>query len=146
MARARLQENVDVAEDSTVENNVVSKMTGDNNKNAQESSLEGFRRYPFGEECGAPRCAYRLSGSHWHCEEPNCPFALNDRSRAAAHTQKHAQVKAMLGQDFEHYSAKSNCNRPDCEHAMSSAHFHCKKCAYITTITNKVQASTLEKY
>ena len=141
LARTRLQENLDVAEDSAVENNVVSKVTGDSNKIAQESSLEGFRRYPFGEECGAPRCAYRLSGSHWHCDEPNCSFGLNDRSRAAAHTQKHAQVKAMLGKDFEHYSAKSNCNRPDCEHAMCSAHFHCKKCTYITTITNKVQVS-----
>ena len=145
LARTRLQENIDVTEDSAVDN-VVSKVVGDNNKIAQESILEGFRRYPFGEECGVPRCAYRLSGSHWHCEELNCSFGLNDRSRAAAHTQKHTQVKAMLGQDFEHYSAKSNCNRPDCEHAMSSAHFHCRKCAYITTITNKVQASTLESW
>ena len=111
-----------------------------------EPTLEGFKKYPFGEECGITRCTYRVSGSHWHCEEPNCSFGLNDRSRAAAHTQKHAQVKAMLGEDFEHYSAKSNCNRPDCEHAMSSAHFHCKKCAYITTITNKVQVMTCYLY
>ena len=136
---AKLQEDVSATDPQTLENST----TGDNGSMIQEPHLDGFRRYPFGEECGVPKCAYRLSGSHWHCEEPNCSFGLNDKSRGAAHSQKHAQVKAMLGDDFEHYSAKSNCNRPDCEHAMSSAHFHCKKCAYITTITNKVQVSAI---
>ena len=138
LAKARIREpvNMSTAAASSTPGAEGVKQSG------SEQRLEGFRKFSFDEECGIPRCAYRLSGSHWHCEEPNCSFGLNDRSRAAAHTQKHAQVKAMLREDFEHYSAKSNCNRPDCEHAMSSAHFHCKKCAYITTITNKVQVTT----
>ncbi len=111
---------------------------GDVEKVAPNVELEGFVRFPFGVECGVPRCTYRLNGSHWHCKEDSCTFGLTDRSRAAGHAQKHAQVKAMLGNDFEHYRAKSNCNRADCEHALLSAHFHCKKCPYITTITNKV--------
>ncbi len=101
--------------------------------------LEGFKWHQFTEDCGVVRCAYRYSSSHWHCMKPHCAYGMSDRSRATAHLQKHATMQELLGEDFEHYSAKSNCDRPDCEHAMTTAHFHCLKCAFITTITNKVQ-------
>ena len=101
--------------------------------------LEGFKWHQFTEDCGVMRCAYRYSSSHWHCMKPHCAYGMSDRSRATAHLQKHATMQELLGDDFEHYSAKSNCDRPDCEHAMTTAHFHCLKCAFITTITNKVQ-------
>ncbi len=121
-----------------VNNNIVPAPEENSENATKDPDLEGFKRFTFGEECGFPKCSHRL-GSHWHCTEKNCSQGLNDRTRAAAHAQKHASVRDLVGGDFEHHSARSQCGRADCEHALQAAHFHCGKCEFATTITHKVK-------
>ena len=105
-----------------------------------ESTPDGFTKYKFSDDCGVERCAYRQNMTHFHCDRRDCAYSFNDRARFTQHNEKHKRLDDLMGDEFQHFSLKIDCGRSDCEHARKTSHYHCVKCPFICTDTNKVTA------
>ncbi|XP_035208534.1 zinc finger protein castor homolog 1-like isoform X2 [Stegodyphus dumicola] len=108
---------------------------------------EGYSRCRFNENCGYPLCGYREHQTHFHCMRKDCGYSFCDKTRFVQHTARHERLDTLMGGDFQQYRSTVNCGRPDCVYlntlgAMThkSSHFHCRKCDFVCTDTNKVVA------
>ncbi len=101
---------------------------------------DGYQKFKFNVDCNQERCAYRLSQSHYHCLRPDCGYSLSDRSRMAQHNDRHKRLDALMGDEFQQFRGNVECDQEGCEHSRKSSHFHCRKCSFVCTDSNKVAA------
>lgn len=107
----------------------------------------GYVRYRFNEDCGYTFCGYREHQTHFHCMRKDCGYSFCDKTRFVQHTARHERLDTLMGGDFQQYRANVNCGRSECIYANTlgamankSSHFHCIKCDFVCTDTNKVVA------
>ncbi|XP_017954895.2 uncharacterized protein LOC108650287 [Drosophila navojoa] len=118
----------------------------------------GYLKFRFNEDCGFERCGYRNHQSHFHCNRRDCHYSFCDKTRFVQHTARHERMDSLMGEDFRQYRANMRCGVPDCCYATQAAaagatddslglgapkkssHFHCRKCDYVCTDSNKVVA------
>lgn len=110
---------------------------------------EGYMRFRFNEDCSFSCCNYREHQTHFHCMRKDCNYRFCDKTRFVQHTARHERLDTLCGAEFEGFRGVP-CGRQNCElnalHARpgdtqkSSSHFHCLKCDYYCTDTNKVVA------
>ncbi|XP_076365367.1 zinc finger protein castor homolog 1-like isoform X3 [Tachypleus tridentatus] len=108
---------------------------------------DGYNRYRFNEDCAYTHCGYREHQTHFHCTREYCGYSFCDKTRFVQHTARHERLDTLMGGDFNQYRATVNCGRPRCIYmnstgamANKASHFHCKKCDFVCTDTNKVVA------
>ncbi|KAM3957292.1 castor zinc finger transcription factor [Aphomia sociella] len=108
---------------------------------------EGYLRFRFNEDCAYQHCGYREHQTHFHCTRKDCGYSFCDKTRFVQHTARHERLDTLMGGDFQQYRANVYCQRPDCPHASTfgtgqnkASHFHCLKCEFVCTDTNKVVA------
>lgn len=106
---------------------------------------EGYLRFRFNEDCAYQHCGYREHQTHFHCTRKDCGYSFCDKTRFVQHTARHERLDTLMGGDFQQYRANVYCQRPDCPHASTfgqnkASHFHCLKCDFVCTDTNKVVA------
>ncbi|XP_023940242.1 uncharacterized protein LOC112047366 isoform X2 [Bicyclus anynana] len=108
---------------------------------------EGYLRFRFNEDCGYQQCGYREHQTHFHCTRKDCGYSFCDKTRFVQHTARHERLDTLMGGDFQQYRANVYCQRPECPHASTfgtgqnkASHFHCLKCDFVCTDTNKVVA------
>ncbi|GFY39280.1 transcription factor castor [Trichonephila inaurata madagascariensis] len=76
----------------------------------------------------------------------DCGYSFCDKTRFVQHTARHERLDTLMGGDFQRYRAVVNFGRPKCiantlgAKANKSSHFHCLKCDFVCTGTNKVVA------
>ncbi|XP_030566102.1 uncharacterized protein LOC115766338 isoform X2 [Drosophila novamexicana] len=136
-------------------------------KRAREQDIPtGYLKFRFNEDCGFERCGYRNHQSHFHCNRRDCHYSFCDKTRFVQHTARHERMDTLMGDDFRQYRANMRCGVPDCSYATptstatptsasttekslgvlggaapkKSSHFHCRKCDYVCTDSNKVVA------
>ncbi|KRF85175.1 uncharacterized protein Dvir_GJ26999 [Drosophila virilis] len=135
-------------------------------KRAREQDIPtGYLKFRFNEDCGFERCGYRNHQSHFHCNRRDCHYSFCDKTRFVQHTARHERMDTLMGDDFRQYRANMRCGVPDCTYATptstpatptpttttgrcaafspapkKSSHFHCRKCDYVCTDSNKVVA------
>jgi len=114
---------------------------------------EGYMRFRFNEDCQFSNCNYREHQTHFHCMRKDCNYRFCDKTRFVQHTARHERLDTLCGDEFQGFRGVS-CQRDDCElnvlhntsrnlpgaNQKSSSHFHCLKCDYYCTDTNKVVA------
>ncbi|XP_050678381.1 uncharacterized protein LOC126974764 isoform X2 [Leptidea sinapis] len=108
---------------------------------------EGYLRFRFNEDCAYQQCGYREHQTHFHCTRKDCGYSFCDKTRFVQHTARHERLDTLMGGDFQQFRANVYCQRPDCPHASTfgtgqnkASHFHCLKCEFVCTDTNKVVA------
>ncbi|XP_066959329.1 zinc finger protein castor homolog 1-like [Macrobrachium rosenbergii] len=112
---------------------------------------EGYLRFRstsrFNEDCQYPHCGYREHQTHFHCMRKDCGYSFCDKTRFVQHTARHERLDTLMGGDFNQYRSNVSCGRPDCVYASmigqqqnKASHFHCLKCDFVCTDTNKVVA------
>ncbi|KAK3922303.1 Zinc finger protein castor-like protein 1, partial [Frankliniella fusca] len=108
---------------------------------------EGYIRFRFNEDCKYPHCGYREHQTHFHCMRKDCGYSFCDKTRFVQHTARHERLDTLMGGDFQQFRANVNCNRTDCVYTSNlgamqnkASHFHCLKCEFVCTDTNKVVA------
>ncbi|CAG0912696.1 unnamed protein product [Notodromas monacha] len=108
---------------------------------------EGYVRYRFNEDCSYAHCGYREHQTHFHCTRQDCGYSFCDKTRFVQHTARHERLDTLMGGDFCQYRAHMPCNRPNCPYSPSpgtqpnkASHFHCIKCEFVCSDTNKVVA------
>ncbi|XP_077289087.1 zinc finger protein castor homolog 1-like isoform X2 [Arctopsyche grandis] len=108
---------------------------------------EGYLRFRFNEDCAYQHCGYREHQTHFHCTRRDCGYSFCDKTRFVQHTARHERLDTLMGGDFQQYRANVFCGRQDCVHASNfgatqnkASHFHCLKCEFVCTDTNKVVA------
>ncbi|KAF5280739.1 hypothetical protein FQA39_LY18022 [Lamprigera yunnana] len=108
---------------------------------------EGYLRFRFNEDCQYPHCGYREHQTHFHCQRPDCGYSFCDKTRFVQHTARHERLDTLMGGDFQQYRANVACGRPECAYTSTlgstqnkASHFHCLKCDFVCTDTNKVVA------
>ncbi|XKL66433.1 hypothetical protein PGB90_009853 [Kerria lacca] len=108
---------------------------------------EGYLRFRFNEDCHYNHCGYREHQTHFHCIRQDCGYSFCDKTRFVQHTARHERLDTLMGGDFQQYRANVSCGRNDCAYAVSlgssqnkASHFHCLKCEFVCTDTNKVVA------
>ncbi|KAF4532943.1 hypothetical protein B566_EDAN000631 [Ephemera danica] len=114
---------------------------------------EGYLRFRFNEDCKYPHCGYREHQTHFHCMRIDCGYSFCDKTRFVQHTARHERLDTLMGGDFQQFRANVHCGRPDCAYASvmpstnvrgalqnKASHFHCLKCDFVCTDTNKVVA------
>ncbi|XP_048486798.1 uncharacterized protein LOC105381260 isoform X4 [Plutella xylostella] len=110
---------------------------------------EGYLRFRFNEDCAYQHCGYREHQTHFHCTRKDCGYSFCDKTRFVQHTARHERLDTLMGGDFQQYRANVYCQRPECPHASTfgkstgqnkASHFHCLKCDFVCTDTNKVVA------
>lgn len=114
---------------------------------------EGYSRFRFNEDCQFANCNYREHQTHFHCMRKDCNYRFCDKTRFVQHTARHERLDTLCGDEFQGFRGVP-CGREDCElnvlhnssrlipgaNQKSSSHFHCLKCDYYCTDTNKVVA------
>ncbi|KAH8411186.1 hypothetical protein KR222_010050, partial [Zaprionus bogoriensis] len=117
----------------------------------------GYLKFRFNEDCGFERCGYRNHQSHFHCNRRDCHYSFCDKTRFVQHTARHERMDTLMGDDFRQYRANMRCAVVDCFYSTlpadtgetlgvgaaapkKSSHFHCRKCDYVCTDSNKVVA------
>ncbi|XP_070136432.1 uncharacterized protein [Drosophila bipectinata] len=119
----------------------------------------GYLKFRFNEDCGFERCGYRNHQSHFHCNRRDCHYSFCDKTRFVQHTARHERMDTLMGDDFRQFRANMQCGVASCSYAASSgrstdsdpldsmastskktSHFHCRKCDYVCTDSNKVVA------
>lgn len=79
----------------------------------------------------------------------DCCYGFCDKTRFVQHTARHERLDTLMGGDFQQFCTRSNvdCGRSDCAYANSvnssankASHYHCIKCDFVCTDTNKVVA------
>ncbi|XP_068902507.1 zinc finger protein castor homolog 1-like isoform X2 [Tenebrio molitor] len=108
---------------------------------------EGYLRFRFNEDCQYQHCGYREHQTHFHCQRQDCGYSFCDKTRFVQHTARHERLDTLMGGDFQQYRANVACGRPDCAYTTNlgstqnkASHFHCLKCDFVCTDTNKVVA------
>ncbi|KAL1122329.1 hypothetical protein AAG570_003734, partial [Ranatra chinensis] len=108
---------------------------------------EGYLRYRFNEDCRYTHCGYREHQTHFHCMRQDCGYSFCDKTRFVQHTARHERLDTLMGGDFQQYRANVSCGRMDCSYTSTlgsvqnkASHFHCLKCDFVCTDTNKVVA------
>ncbi|XP_072946125.1 zinc finger protein castor homolog 1-like isoform X2 [Epargyreus clarus] len=108
---------------------------------------EGYLRFRFNEDCAYQHCGYREHQTHFHCTRKDCGYSFCDKTRFVQHTARHERLDTLMGGDFQQYRANVYCQRAECPHASTfgtgqnkASHFHCLKCDFVCTDTNKVVA------
>ncbi|CAG0881105.1 unnamed protein product [Cyprideis torosa] len=112
---------------------------------------EGYVRYRsgkrFNEDCKYPHCGYREHQTHFHCVRQDCGYSFCDKTRFVQHTARHERLDTLMGGDFAQYRAHMPCKRAECPYAPvpgqppnKASHFHCMKCEFVCSDTNKVVA------
>ncbi|XP_025834272.1 zinc finger protein castor homolog 1-like isoform X1 [Agrilus planipennis] len=108
---------------------------------------EGYLRFKFNEDCQYPHCGYREHQTHFHCQRQDCGYSFCDKTRFVQHTARHERLDTLMGGDFQQYRANVACGRPECAYTTNlgstqnkASHFHCLKCDFVCTDTNKVVA------
>ncbi|XP_049824375.1 zinc finger protein castor homolog 1-like isoform X2 [Aethina tumida] len=108
---------------------------------------EGYLRFRFNEDCHYQHCGYREHQTHFHCQRQDCGYSFCDKTRFVQHTARHERLDTLMGGDFQQYRANVACGRPDCAYTANlgntqnkASHFHCLKCDFVCTDTNKVVA------
>ncbi|KAE8750785.1 hypothetical protein FOCC_FOCC002495 [Frankliniella occidentalis] len=108
---------------------------------------DGYIRFRFNEDCKYPHCGYREHQTHFHCMRKDCGYSFCDKTRFVQHTARHERLDTLMGGDFQQFRANVSCNRPDCVYTSTlgamqnkASHFHCLKCEFVCTDTNKVVA------
>lgn len=104
-------------------------------------------RFRFNEDCRYPHCGYREHQTHFHCMRQDCGYSFCDKTRFVQHTARHERLDTLMGGDFQQYRANVPCGRAQCAYTSSlgsmqnkASHFHCLKCDFVCTDTNKVVA------
>ncbi|KAI8041819.1 hypothetical protein M5D96_006088 [Drosophila gunungcola] len=121
----------------------------------------GYLKFRFNEDCGFERCGYRNHQSHFHCNRRDCHYSFCDKTRFVQHTARHERMDTLMGEDFLQFRANMQCGVASCSYAASAgrtgetthlnrldptaasrktSHFHCRKCDYVCTDSNKVVA------
>ncbi|XP_057380685.2 zinc finger protein castor homolog 1-like isoform X2 [Daphnia carinata] len=108
---------------------------------------DGYVRFRFNEDCQYSQCGYREHQTHFHCMRPDCGYSFCDKTRFVQHTARHERLDTLMGGDFQQYRANVGCGRTGCLYTASlgtvqnkASHFHCLKCDFVCTDTNKVVA------
>ncbi|XP_018574221.1 zinc finger protein castor homolog 1-like isoform X2 [Anoplophora glabripennis] len=108
---------------------------------------EGYLRFRFNEDCQYQHCGYREHQTHFHCQRQDCGYSFCDKTRFVQHTARHERLDTLMGGDFQQYRANVACGRADCAYTANlgstqnkASHFHCLKCDFVCTDTNKVVA------
>uniref|UniRef100_A0A1B6ETM8 C2H2-type domain-containing protein n=1 Tax=Cuerna arida TaxID=1464854 RepID=A0A1B6ETM8_9HEMI len=108
---------------------------------------EGYVRFRFNEDCRYNHCGYREHQTHFHCMRQDCGYSFCDKTRFVQHTARHERLDTLMGGDFQQYRANVSCGRPECVYTATlgtvqnkASHFHCLKCDFVCTDTNKVVA------
>lgn len=108
---------------------------------------EGYIRFRFNEDCRYQHCGYREHQTHFHCMRQDCGYSFCDKTRFVQHTARHERLDTLMGGDFQQYRANVPCGRSQCAYTSSlgsmqnkASHFHCLKCDFVCTDTNKVVA------
>ncbi|XP_063220399.1 zinc finger protein castor homolog 1 isoform X2 [Bacillus rossius redtenbacheri] len=108
---------------------------------------EGYVRFRFNEDCKYPHCGYREHQTHFHCMRPDCGYSFCDKTRFVQHTARHERLDTLMGGDFQQFRANVSCGRQECVYTSTlgamqnkASHFHCLKCDFVCTDTNKVVA------
>ncbi|XP_076293620.1 zinc finger protein castor homolog 1 isoform X2 [Lasioglossum baleicum] len=108
---------------------------------------EGYVRFRFNEDCRYTHCGYREHQTHFHCMRQDCGYSFCDKTRFVQHTARHERLDTLMGGDFQQYRANVPCGREQCAYTSSlgsmqnkASHFHCLKCDFVCTDTNKVVA------
>jgi hypothetical protein len=77
----------------------------------------------------------------------DCGYSFCDKTRFVQHTARHERLDTLMGGDFQQYRANVPCGRAQCAYTTSlgsmqnkASHFHCLKCDFVCTDTNKVVA------
>ncbi|KAH8264795.1 hypothetical protein KR038_001306 [Drosophila bunnanda] len=130
----------------------------------------GYLKFRFNEDCRFERCGYRNHQSHFHCNRRDCHYSFCDKTRFVQHTARHERMDTLMGDDFRQFRANMQCGVASCSYAASAggvtessaqqqqqlsslssddasvaasrktSHFHCRKCDYVCTDSNKVVA------
>ncbi|XP_070071408.1 uncharacterized protein [Drosophila takahashii] len=121
----------------------------------------GYLKFRFNEDCGFERCGYRNHQSHFHCNRRDCHYSFCDKTRFVQHTARHERMDTLMGDDFRQFRANMQCGVASCSYASATesshqnridptesgtassrktSHFHCRKCDYVCTDSNKVVA------
>uniref|UniRef100_A0A336K409 CSON011287 protein n=1 Tax=Culicoides sonorensis TaxID=179676 RepID=A0A336K409_CULSO len=106
----------------------------------------GYLKFRFNEDCNFPNCGYRNHQSHFHCCRQDCYYSFCDKTRFVQHTARHERLDKLMGDDFKQFRANMRCGVDDCAYNKNlgpnnkSSHFHCLKCDFICSDTNKVVA------
>ncbi|XP_023037382.1 uncharacterized protein LOC6639313 [Drosophila willistoni] len=115
----------------------------------------GYLKFRFNEDCSFEQCGYRNHQSHFHCNRRDCHYSFCDKTRFVQHTARHERMDTLMGDDFQQYRANMQCGMANCCYATATAtaedsldavvhkkssHFHCRKCDYVCTDSNKVVA------
>ncbi|XP_072386834.1 zinc finger protein castor homolog 1-like isoform X1 [Diabrotica undecimpunctata] len=108
---------------------------------------DGYLRFRFNEDCQYQHCGYREHQTHFHCQRQDCGYSFCDKTRFVQHTARHERLDTLMGGDFQQYRANVACGRADCAYTANlgstqnkASHFHCLKCDFVCTDTNKVVA------
>lgn len=116
---------------------------------------KGYMRYRFNEDCGYTYCGYREHQTHFHCMRKACGYSFCDKTRFVQHTARHERLDTLMGKEFQQYRSNVHCGYDNCPHSGPSgssgggspsaannkaSHFHCLKCDFVCTDTNKVVA------
>ncbi|XP_031640146.1 uncharacterized protein LOC116352044 isoform X2 [Contarinia nasturtii] len=107
---------------------------------------KGYLKFRFNEDCGFAQCGYSNLQSHFHCCRTDCHYSFCDKTRFVQHTARHERLDKLMGDDFKQYRANMSCGHDDCVYKNNlgannkSSHFHCLKCEFICSDTNKVVA------
>ncbi|CAL4065186.1 unnamed protein product, partial [Meganyctiphanes norvegica] len=108
---------------------------------------EGYIRFRFNEDCQYPHCGYREHQTHFHCIRKDCGYSFCDKTRFVQHTARHERLDTLMGGDFHQFRSNVSCGRSECVYASmigqqqnKASHFHCLKCEFVCTDTNKVVA------
>ncbi|RXG51755.1 Transcription factor castor, partial [Armadillidium vulgare] len=108
---------------------------------------EGYIRFRFNEDCQYPHCGYREHQTHFHCMRKDCGYSFCDKTRFVQHTARHERLDTLMGGDFHQYRSNVPCGRSECVYSSmigqqqnKASHFHCLKCDFVCTDTNKVVA------
>ncbi|XP_024217955.2 zinc finger protein castor homolog 1 [Halyomorpha halys] len=108
---------------------------------------DGYLRFKFNEDCRYSHCGYREHQTHFHCMRQDCGYSFCDKTRFVQHTARHERLDTLMGGDFQQYRANVSCGRPDCSYTPTigsvqnkASHFHCLKCDFVCSDTNKVVA------
>lgn len=111
-----------------------------------DSVPTGYLKFRFNQDCNFPNCGYRNHQSHFHCIRKDCFYSFCDKTRFVQHTARHERLDKLMGDDFKQFRANMHCGFSNCaynknlNHGNKSSHFHCLKCNYICSDTNKVVA------
>jgi hypothetical protein len=115
-------------------------------KYKDDSVPTGYLKFRFNQDCNFPNCGYRNHQSHFHCCRKDCFYSFCDKTRFVQHTARHERLDKLMGDDFKQYRANMHCGHNNCAYNKNigphnkSSHFHCLKCNYICSDTNKVVA------